>query len=161
MGLDAHVCCDCFEKGRLRESPPAGISLHVEPDGSLARQHDDSSLEADLAWDQWRYYRACEHTRGVLLHHRLGNIALIALLEDELARESGRFPILLKQVLYSGTHAGDFLSVEAIPSLQDELRTLAAFKCSTPEADVFLAEFRAQMSELADTAMSVDKPIAF
>lgn len=161
MGLDAHVCCDCFERGRLREPPPAGLFLRVDPDGSLACQHEPSSLEAGLAWDAWRDHRACEHPRGVLLHHRLGNIALIARLADELAREAGRFPILLNQVLYSGTHTGDFLSVETMPNLQQELQALAGFKCREPEAAAFLAQFRAQMWDLANAAMAVGKPIAF
>ncbi len=161
MGLDAFVFCDCYEEGRLREPPPIGVTLRVEPDGALGREHDDGTLESDLAWDMWREQRACEHGGGILLRHRLGNIALVGLLRAELQREADRFPILATKVVYSGSHAGDFLSIETIPALQRELELLREFRCSTREAASFMSDFRAQMSELATTALSVGKPIAF
>src|SRR5678816_451352 len=99
MGLDAFVFCDCYEKGRLRESPPTGVTLRVEPDGSLGREHDDGTLESDHAWDTWREQRACDHGGGILLRHRLGNIALVGLLRAELHREADRFPILATKVV--------------------------------------------------------------
>ncbi|MCU0786152.1 MAG: hypothetical protein MUF81_19310 [Verrucomicrobia bacterium] len=161
MGLDAVVYCDCCEKGRLLEPPPLGASLRVAPDGSIEREPDAESLEADLAFDQWREQSACEHAGGVLLHHYLGNISLIGSLRSELQREAERFPLLLTRVLYSGTHAGDYLALDIIPALQRELESLAVFRCSTQEAAGFIAEFRAQMSSLAATALSVGKPITF
>ena len=161
MGLDAFVYCDCYEKGRLRESPPTGFSLSVEPDGGLGRAGGAGTLESDLAWDIWREEQACEHLGGILLHHRLGNITLIGSLRSELQRAAERFPILLKQVVYSGSHAGDFLPVETIPILQIELKLLHEFRCNTRKTTSFMARFNTQMSELATTALSVGKPIAF
>ena len=161
MGLDAFVYCNCYEKGRLLEPPPTGVSLQVQPDGSLGRERDDGTLESDIAWDTWREQRACEHSGGILLHHRLGNIALIGLLRAELQREAGLFPILATKVVYSGSHGGDHLAVETIPALQRELELLGEFRCSTREAASFMSEFRAQMSELATSALSIGKPIAF
>jgi len=161
MGLDAFVFCDCYEKRRLLEPPPAGVSLHVQPDGSLGRGRGDGSLESDLAWDEWREQRACEHHGGILLHHRLGNISLVGLLRAELQREADRFPILTTKVIYSGSHAGDYLAFETIPALVRELELLREFRCSTPDAAGFMSGFRAQMSELATAALSVGKPIAF
>src|SRR5437660_3911627 len=87
MSLDACVYCDCFEKGRLREPPPVGVSLRVEPDGSLGRERDDGTLESDLAWDQWRERSACEHPGGALLRHHLGNISLIGFLRSQSCSE--------------------------------------------------------------------------
>jgi hypothetical protein len=81
MGLDAVVYCDCFERGRLREPPPPGCNLSVSDDGSLLCGSED--LEVQLAFDQWQLERACEHELGVLLHHYIGNIALVAALRDE------------------------------------------------------------------------------
>lgn len=161
MGLDAFIFCDCYEKGQLREQPPPGVTLRVEPDGSLGREQDDGMLESDLIWDDWRERRACEHSGGVLLRHRLGNISLVGLLRAELQREAERFPILITKVVYSGSHAGDSLPVETIPALQRELELLCEFRCSTREAYSIISEFRAQMSELANTAISVNKPIVF
>ena len=161
MGLDAFIFCDCYEKGRLLEHPPSGLSLRVEPDGSVGREQDDGTLESDIAWDMWREQRACEHSGGVLLHHRLGNIGLIGLLRAELQREASYFPILLSQVIYNGSHAGDFLTAETIPALQREIEVLRDFKCSTQKTAIFMAQFRTQMSELATTALLIGKPIAF
>jgi hypothetical protein len=161
MGLDAFVFCDCYEKGRLQEPPPAGVTLCVEPDGALGREQDDGTLEADLAWDEWREQRACAHQGGILLRHRLGNISLVGLLRAELQREAERFPVLVTKVVYSGSHSGDYLRVEEIPALQREIELLREFRCGSPKADAFMSEFRAQMSELAATALSIGKPIAF
>jgi hypothetical protein len=161
MGLDACVYCDCYEKGRLRTPPPGGVSLYVAPYGALECDGEHMPFDAVLAFDQWQAFSACEHERGVLLHHRLGNISLVALLRSELQREPSRFPILLTKVVYSGTHGGDYLTIETIPPLQRELEALTDFKCTTREADEFMAQFRVQMSELATTAISVAKPIAF
>ena len=74
-----------------------------------------------IAWDTWRAQSACEHPKGQLLHHRLGNISLIGSLRAELQRESVRFPILLGKVVHSGSHAGDYLPVGVVKNLQAEL----------------------------------------
>lgn len=50
------------------------------------------------------------------MHHRLGNIALIALLRSELNRFAADFPVLLKQVLYDGVHG------ETLRALDDLIR---------------------------------------
>ncbi len=160
MGLDACVYCDCFEKGKLLSHPPVGFATQVEPDGSLGPGRDDYSLEQILAWDQW-CGRGCEHARGMLLHHRLGNIALIGSLRAELKREPERFPILLNKVVYSGSHAGDFLPVDTVKDLEKELEQLASFKCQSKKSDKFMAQFRLQMLELVAASLSVMKPIAF
>jgi len=157
MGLDACVYCDCFEKGRLLSSPPAGFATQVEPDGSLGPGRADYTLDEILAWDLWREGFACEHGAGRLLHHRLGNISLIGSLRAELKREAARFPILLNKVVYSGSHAGDYLPTEIVKELEE----LASFKCSSKKSDAFMSQFRLQMLELVAASLSVMKPIAF
>lgn len=161
MGLDATVFCDCYEKGKLRTQPPPGVALQVEADGSLGTRGEHESLEAALAFDQWQASFACEHSNGVLLHHRLGNIALVGLLRSELRREPLRFPILLGKIVYSGTHGGDYIPVELVPELQKEIEALVDFKCSTKEADDFMSQFRTEMLDLVAASRSVNKPIAF
>ncbi len=161
MGLDACVYCDCYEKGKLREPPPVGVSLRVEADGSLGRERDEGTLEADLVWDRWVEELACEHPGGALLQNYLGNISLVGLLRSELQRKASRFPILLTKGFYSGSHTGDYLTVEEVLALQRELDALADFRCSTREADASMSEFRSQMSELVAASLSVMKPIVF
>jgi len=161
MGLDAFVFCDCFEKGRLLHPPPVGFAPRVEPDGSLDPGRDDYTLEEILAWDQWREGFACEHGAGMLLRHRLGNISLIGSLRAELRREAERFPILLKRVVYSGSHGGDHLPLDVVKELQKELGELASFKCSSRKSDEFMSGFRIQMLELVAASFSVGKPICF
>jgi hypothetical protein len=75
MGLDATVYCNCFEMGMLREPPPCPDIVHVTPDGSLDCKSDD--LDTLLSFDRWLLERACEHENGILLHHRIGNLALV------------------------------------------------------------------------------------
>src|ERR1700755_1448803 len=107
MGLDAPVYCDCYESGRLREPPPNPDLISVVPDGSLDCRSDD--LDTLLEFDRWLLERDCEHENGVLLHHRIGNLAQVTLLRGELNREAGKVPIVLEKVVYSDTHAGDYL----------------------------------------------------
>jgi hypothetical protein len=160
MGLDASVYCDCFERGRLKSAPPSG-TLIVDPSGSLEHHGSLDSVEAELLWDQWRLDQACEHSGGVLMHHYLGNIALIALLRSELNRDASRFPILLGKVFYNGTHCGDFLGTDMVPALKAEVEGLAKFKYSTEKAQEYMAYFQKQMLELISASISVNKPITF
>lgn len=160
MGLDASVFCDCFEKGRLINAPPTGVALTVEPDGSLWYRGSSLSLESQFEFDRWRH-SACKHPGGVLLHHRLGNISLIGMLRSELQRDASRFPILLGKVLYSESHAGDFLGVDLVPSLRAEVEALVEFRCSNRKTQEFMDQFHTQMSDLISASISVNKPIVF
>src|SRR5262245_41867477 len=124
MGLDATVYCDCFETGTLKELPPCP-SVLVSDDGSLdCRSEDLNTLQA---FDQWLWHRACSHPSGIFLHHRIGNLAQVGLLRNELRREAAAFPILLTKVLYSGTHAGDYLTLNDVSDVKVELELLGSF----------------------------------
>ncbi len=159
MGLDAAVYCNCFETGRLKESPPYPDLVFVTRDGSLDCKSEN--LELLLEFDQWLFHRACEHEDGVLLHHRIGNIALVSLLWNELSRETEKFPIIMQKILYSGTHAGDYLSLDVVENLETELDYLGKLVCSTERSQKFVDEFRQQLIELVKTALEVGKPISF
>jgi hypothetical protein len=159
MGLDASVYCDCFETGRLREPPPPGWKVLVDDDGRLVCRNDD--LEVLLAFDQWRFHRACQHEGGVLVQHYIGNMATVALLRNEIQRKAALFPIILNQVLYDGTHSGDFIAVGKVSALKPELLALSEFHCQESNKDVIVCEFERQMSELVDAALKVGKPISF
>lgn len=159
MGLDAKVFCNCFATGRLKELPPEPVSVYVCSDGSLDCKSED--LEVLLEFDAWLHDRACEHEDGVLLHHRIGNIALVRLLREELEREAARFPFLLEKVLYNGVHAGDYLSLDIVLKVQSEAEELTEFAASDERNQGFVEEFRKQMQGLVDAALSVRKPVSF
>lgn len=151
MGLDAYVNCDCYEAGRLREPPPPGCAPTVAEDGGLQCGSDE--LDVQLAFDQWHYFRACEHEYGQLLHHYIGNVALVATLRKELERTRDRFPLLLGRVLYNGIHAGDFIDVEKMPELRRETMAITEINCAEQETTNYVRCFMAQMSELIECAM--------
>src|SRR5690606_2931247 len=155
----AKVYCNCYEQGRLREPPPAGVTLSFEEDGSVGATADDGSLESLMEFDTWYYTRAYEHEAGTLVSHFLGNIALIGLLRHELQRVAAKFPVLLTKVIYNGVHCGDFMPLAEIPDLQQEVGRLENFQCSSWEAEGYVAKFRDQMAELVTAALSVGKPI--
>lgn len=159
MGLDASVWCDCFERNRLRSSPPAGCHLSVGKDGSLDCGSDD--LDVQLAFDQWQQLEACEHEDGYLLSHYIGNIALVASLRAELGRWPDQFPMLLSRVIYNGVHAGDYIPAEQVSQLLPELAKLADVHCTEPDMEQFMRRFELQMRELVDAALRVEKAIVF
>ena len=74
---------------------------------------------------------------GILLHHRIGNLAQVGLLRRELERETPTFPLLLMKVLYSGTHAGNLVLRFGLNRLTTQLRLVHATRSL---AIAFLAE---------------------
>jgi len=158
MGLDATVYCNCFETGRLKEPPPCP-SVSISSDGSLECESED--LDTVLAFDQWLLNRACQHPNGILLHHRIGNLAQVGFLREELQKEGERFPILLAKVLHNGTQAGNYLSLEDVRAAQPELERLGDFVCSHQEDQAEVDSFRRQMIELAEVALRKAKPVSF
>jgi hypothetical protein len=159
MGLDAHVSCDCFERGKLRSPPPPGCHLSVYKDGSLLCGSDE--LEVELAFDRWRHSEACEHEDGYLVAHRLGNMALIGALRAELGQWPKRFPVILSRVIYNGIHGGDFIPADEVPSLIPEVKALSAVHCTKPDMEQFMRDFELQMIELVTAALQVKKPLTF
>lgn len=157
MGLDATVYCNCFETGRLKEAPPCQ-PVFVTDDGSLYCRNEE--LDMLLAFDHWRL-NACEHLNGILLHHRIGNLGQVSYLRSELNREPEAFPVLLRKVVYNGSHAGDYLSAEDLADLAIELERLSRLVCSTPTNQEYVDQFHQQMTELVEVALRVGKPISF
>ncbi len=159
MGLDAHVCCNCYERGRVRSSPPAGCDPSVSDDGSLLCGSDDLKLQ--IEFDTWQHGQACEHRDGYLVTHYIGNVALVAFLREELGRWPDRFPMILSRIVYNGIHGGDFIPAIDVPRLVPEVEALAGLHCPAPEDEGFLRTFEKQMWDLVTAALRVSKPIAF
>jgi hypothetical protein len=159
MGLDAHVCCDCFERGLFRTPPPPGCHLSIDKDGSLICDSDE--LEALMAFDRWQQSEACEHEVGRLVFHHIGNIALVAGLREELERWPERFSIILSRVIDNGIHGGDFITAADVPKLSPEVAALAGVRCCDPDMERFMRDFETQMKELVSAALNVHKHIVF
>jgi hypothetical protein len=159
MGLDAGVCCDCFERARLRSPPPPGCHLSVSEDGSLLCGSDD--LDVQIAFDRWQQSEACTHEDGYLVSLRIGNIAPVAALRSELSRWPERFPVIRSRVIYNGIHSGDFIPAGELPQLVPEVEALADVHCSEPAMEQFMRGFEQQMRDLVAAALRVGKAIVF
>ena len=157
MALDAFVYCDCFEKDNLRSNPPRGLKLKIAPSGEvICGAHSDLDWRAFTAW---KHNKACLHERMILKHHRLGTVSEIDQLRLELeSKGNGHFPILLRNVLYSGTHTCDWLPLTTLPKLTEELKHLEPQATMGGDA---LRHLRIQLAELIIAAQMVKKPICF
>lgn len=159
MGLDASVYCNCFETGRLRNPPRADYDVYVSEEGGLECRNTD--LDTQMAFDAWRCNDACEHEDTTIIHHYIGNISLVGLLRQELSKQPDDLSMILTKVIYSGTHCGDFLTIDDIRDLQHEMPRLKNFQCGKADSQSFVDEFYAQLAELIECALTVNKPIVF
>jgi hypothetical protein len=95
-------------------------------------------------------------------HRRLGNIALISALHDEVNKLLAGFSsesLILSKVLYDGTHCGDIIPRDQIDTLQREINLVRgiAGTGASPE----LQEFLSDMEELASASERHGNPIVF
>ena len=157
MGLDATVYCNCFETGKIKEPPPESDLVFVTDGGSLECKSEE--LDTLLAFDQWLHSRACAHQDGILVHHHIGNVALVGLLYEELKVAAKSYPILLGRVLYSGAHAGDYLAFAGVVNLHAEINNLSTLQHTANQS--LMTTFQRQMQELVEAALSTGKPISF
>ena len=159
MGLDAVVDCNCYETGRLKTPPPPGIEIEVSPDGSINCASE--TVDTAIALDAWLHQHACDHEDCTFLHHYIGNVALVAFLRKTLQQKADQFPVILSKVIYNGIHAGDYLTLDQVQQVREELALLSAVACDTKEDQAYLDTFRNQMIELVSCAIELQKPIAF
>ena len=90
----------------------------------------------------------------VLADARLGNAAMIAHLLARAMATFGPNSILVRKVLYSGSHGGDFLDQQSVRMLAGELR-------SWEDNDDDVAHFKRTKLHLTDTAIKHDAFILF
>ena len=160
MGLDACVFCDCYEKGKVRMPPPQPELVYLEETGQVSLRWECHGADQHLFFD-WLQV-ACEHGPfGMLVSHRLGNVALIAFLRGLLSKTPERFPVSLTKVVYDGTHAGDFLSLKQVEALVPEMNSIRDLHCAEPDQDRWLRQFESQMEGLIQASRRLLKPIAF
>ena len=140
MSVSARVHCNCFERGKI-QSPPYPECMYIDESGAMAWRSLEPGLLAEL--DEWRS-NACEHKRGIYMSRDIGNIALVADLRKELSREHEAFPVLLRNVLYNGMHAGDCLSLQDVDRLRSELEIVKDFQPADAEMIPYL---RSELSQ--------------
>ena len=85
---------------------------------------------------------------------RIGNSSLVAFLRNEISGLGCDAPVLQEKVLYSGTHAGDELSLTEVESLRRELR-------AAPPGSPELEQFRGDLLALCEIAVCHGRPIVF
>jgi hypothetical protein len=146
MGLDAAVY------RRLEELPFTKEDLRFVAVDPRTGQVDFEDAALFKAWS--------DQVKAV--EKRIGNIALVDLLKTELERvlgPSSSEALLIRKVLYSGTHSGDVISKEDLDSLKHEIglvRGIAGEQVSS-ELKIFMAD----MEELAAASERHGNPIVF
>jgi hypothetical protein len=159
MGLDAAVYCDCFELGRLKSKPKPEWKVYVTENGSRECNCKETHLQEEF--DSWNDDKACEHENGIALYHDLGNSSHVALLRTLLSKCRKAFPILTEEVLYSGTHCGDWIEYKSMPDLLKEVELISDCRPRNSRDKKMLQEFAVQMKDLIECSMKLRKPIAF
>jgi hypothetical protein len=91
---------------------------------------------------------------------RLGNIANVYALREEIEHLTGTIPnILRSRVLYSATHAGDVVDVADLDQLESEIQLIRSK--AGERASSFLKHFLEDLIELISSARSEQNPIVF
>ena len=155
MGLDAHVCCNCIKEGVAPPHPFPELLAFDETAEPTLKSDNEIGLDQWLQHDAW-YMLSCPHS-GRLLKKRLGNVGLIAHVRSFLGlREVTSFPVLRTQVVYNGVHGGDWIAAADSLRLLEEAR-----KLRDVTTDSIVAQFAADMIELAEASVATGNPIVF
>jgi hypothetical protein len=132
------------------------LQLKVAPTGEVT-----CIAPSDQAWfafTSWRQSKACTHPAMILKHHRLGTAAQIDPIRQQLADYRSHFPILVEKILYSPTHTCDWIPLQLLPQLTEELKHLDPPPSPAGEA---LRHLKIQLAELIIAAQMAHKPICF
>jgi len=120
----------------------------------------DPTEEEWEAHDQW-VQESCEH-EGYLISEFLGNITRARNVREFLRGLQGnpgpKFPILLKRVVYDGTHTGDFVPAQQTPALMKEVDMVLASRDILTHGE---REFFDSMKRLCEASIATGNPITF
>jgi hypothetical protein len=158
MALDGHVRCNCILEGRAKPHPfPDKLSFDETGEPVLSDDALDDELEAHDVW----FGESCEHG-GFLVSLPLGNITRIGHLRAFLRSLQGnpgpRFPLLLKKVIYDGTHSGDSIPRDLVPELMKEVDTVLHSSDILADSE---KEFFGNMKLLCEASIETGNPILF
>jgi hypothetical protein len=158
MSLDGYVRCSCIREGKAKPHPfPDRLSWDESGAPSLNGDPTDEEWEAHDEWVQ----NSCEH-QGFLASEFLGNITRVKNVRDFLKGLQGnpgpKFPVLLKGVVYDGTHTGDWLPAKQTAALMKEVDlVLGSRDILTPGEK----EFFESMKRLCEASIATGNPIGF
>lgn len=158
MALDGFVRCSCIREGKAKPHPfPDRLILHESGEPILS---GDPSEEEWQAHDQW-VTQSCEH-EGWLASVFLGNITRVKNLRGFLKGLQGkpgpRFSILLNDVLYDGTHTGDWIPAKKTRALLKEVETVLHSRDILSDSE---KDFFDNMKELCEASLKSGNPIMF
>lgn len=159
MSLDAYVRCTCIREGKVKKP-------HPFPDRFTWDESNAPSLSGDPAEEEWEAHdrwvqNSCEH-EGFLVSEFLGNITRIHNVRDFLRGLQGnpgpKFPVLLKRVVYDGTHTGDWVPVKQSPALLREVNLVLGSSDILTQGE---REFFEAMNRLCEASIATGNPIVF
>ena len=159
MSLDAYVRCNCIRDGKAKKPHSFLDRLTWDETNApwLTGDPDDEEWEAHEKWAQ----DACEH-EGFLASEFLGNITRIRNVREFLRGLQGnpgpKFPILLKKVVYDGTHTGDWLPAKQTPTLLKEVGLVLQSSDILKQGE---REFFEAMKRLCQASLATGNPIGF
>jgi hypothetical protein len=158
MALDGFVRCTCIRDGKAKPHPfPDRLTFDESGEPMLT---GDPSEEEWEAHDQW-LSDSCEH-EGFLLSLFLGNITRVKNLRSFLRALQGtpgpKFRILLEEVLYDGTHTGDWIPAKQTKALLKEVETVLHSSDILADSE---KEFFNNMKQLCDASIATGNPIMF
>jgi hypothetical protein len=163
MSLNAVVYCDCVEKGQVTIRHPRPDLLFIDETGSPdISSADPQDIEAH---DRWESLRPCRHEHFWLIERWLGNVSLIGSVREVVSQCSNdparEYSLLWSKVVYNGSHSGDFLTLDDVLRLKDEVDRLSGMQGLPSSETTPLAEFLSKLRELVQASLSVKKPISF
>lgn len=90
---------------------------------------------------------------------RIGNISKVRWLREQIeSRWPGRCSVILNAVLHSGTHSGDFISLDQLRRMKLEVAEIDCAEASLPPE---LAAFFKQIQQLLNAAEREGNPLVF
>ena len=159
MTIDAYVRCTCIRDGKAKKRHPFPKRFTWDETNAPSLKGDPSEEEWE-AHDKW-VQKSCEH-EGFLVSEFLGNIwrakNVRQFLKGLQGRPGPRFPILLDQVVYNGTHTGDWIPVKKTRALLKEVETVLASRDILTQGEL---EFFEAMKRLCEASLATGNPITF
>ena len=159
MALDAYVRCTCIRDREVKKPYPF-------PDRFMWDESNAPSLSGDPTEDEWEAHdlwvqNSCKH-EGFLVSEFLGNITRIKNVREFLRGLQGnpgpKFPVLLKKVVYDGTHTGDWIPIKQSPALLKEVNLVLGSSDILTQGE---KEFFESMKRLCEASIATGNPIGF
>jgi hypothetical protein len=151
----------------LKVPHPFPRLLYILPNGCPEiRSKDEAQISKH---DEWMDLPPCRHESMMIDGDRLGTVAgidsIYELCSEILKPPHPRCHVLMRKVIYSGSHCGDFLSVLQVKRLAAEVEQvrsldLKSFGISS-EDKKFIRSVMSKLARLAKVSLKIKKPIAF